>query len=177
MKKIRIGGDQDLTFNNEVKENGNNLQPKKFPLIVVLLIIICIGIIIAGVMMRNNSKQTETGGLFSFLNKNKIETQKNFKIGKNKIVKSIFNSEFESFIGTNSKGATEWAFDDVAQHNTKAILENGKIVTLVFDGQSITDPAELRESKRKLISGTQYEKYIEYDNEGYVAKVIIETIK
>ena len=93
-----------------------------------------------------------------------------------KVQTDSFNVPFENWSGTQYGSRIRESFDEIMQNNTKATGENGRIVTLVFNGKSMTDPAEMGESKKELNDRYKYEKYVEYDSEGYVNKVVIEEL-
>lgn len=92
--------------------------------------------------------------------------------------KKSFNYTFETYQGTESKTATGWQIDKVIQNNK---TNNEHLVEVVFDGVSYgTDSDKIKEIKNSLrdFNGYKiqyYEISLDYDDNGYVNKVTIET--
>lgn len=92
--------------------------------------------------------------------------------------KKSFNYTFETYQGTESKTATGWQIDKVIQNNK---TNNEHLVEVVFDGVSYgTDSEKIKEIKNSLrdFNGYKiqyYEISLDYDDNGYVNKVTIET--
>lgn len=92
--------------------------------------------------------------------------------------KKSFNYTFETYQGTESKTATGWQIDKVIQNNK---TNNEHLVEVVFDGTSYgTDSDKIKEIKNSLrdFNGYKiqyYEISLDYDDNGYVYKVTIET--
>ena len=92
--------------------------------------------------------------------------------------KESFNYTFEKYQGTESKAATGWQIDEVIQNNK---TNNEHLIEVVFDGTSYgTDPNKIKEIKNSLrnFNGYEIQHYeisLDYDDNGYVNKVTIET--
>ena len=92
--------------------------------------------------------------------------------------KESFNYTFEKYQGTESKAATGWQIDEAIQNNK---TNNEHLIEVVFDGTSYgTDPNKIKEIKNSLrnFNGYEIQHYeisLDYDDNGYVNKVTIET--
>ncbi len=92
--------------------------------------------------------------------------------------KKSFNSTFETYQGTEGGTVTGWQIDKVIQNNK---TNNEHLVEVVFDGVSYgTDSDKIKEIKNSLrdFNGYKiqyYEISLDYDDNGYVNKVTIET--
>ena len=84
--------------------------------------------------------------------------------------KSMFNIHLENDGGTKNAFFLESTLDDIIQSNKT----HDRKVTLVFEGKETTDEKEIIDIKHSL-SGT-YEVSINYDDKGYVNKIIVEKI-
>jgi len=85
--------------------------------------------------------------------------------------KNMFNIHLEHQGGTKSAFFLESTLDDIIQSNKT----HNRKVALVFEGKETTDEKEIIDIKHSL-SGT-YEVSINYDDKGYVNKIIVEKIK
>lgn len=85
--------------------------------------------------------------------------------------KSMFNIHLENDGGTKNAFFLESTLDDIIQSNKT----HNRKVALVFEGKETTDEKEIIDIKHSL-SGT-YEVSINYDDKGYVNKIIVEKIK
>lgn len=92
--------------------------------------------------------------------------------------KSKFNSDFEFYQGTKGGTATGKQVDNVIKNNKK---NDEHLIEVIFDGVSYgTDSGKIKEIKNSLkdFNGYRLQEYeisIDYDNNGYVNKVTIET--
>lgn len=104
----------------------------------------------------------------------KQEMEENEK--KNKI--NSFNRTFETWSGTRTKGSVGFLIDDAITNNQK---NKEHLIEFVFDGNSYgTDPNSIRNIKNNLKDFNnykiqEYEVILDYNTEGYVYKVTIET--
>ncbi len=95
---------------------------------------------------------------------------------KNKI--DSFNGNFETWSGTQTKGAVGFIIDDAITNNQK---NKEHLIEFVFDGNSYgTDPNSIRSIKNNLKDFNNhkiqyYEVILDYNTEGYIYKVTIET--
>lgn len=92
--------------------------------------------------------------------------------------KDSFNSKFEFYQGTNGGTAVGMEIDKIVENNKK---NTTKLIEVIFDGTSYgTDAENIRKIKNSLkdFNGyklQQYEVSLDYDTNGYVNKVTIET--
>lgn len=105
------------------------------------------------------------------INKEQEEYHKNFS-------KDSFNSTFEMNQGTKSGMFAKSQVDNVVKNNKK---DKEHLIEVVFDGTSYgTDPLNIQNIKNKLqeFNGYKFQEYeisLDYDDNGYVNKVTIET--
>ena len=85
--------------------------------------------------------------------------------------KSSFNFQFSLVSGTKDAFFVNTTLDKIIESNNT----HGRKVALVFDGKETTDKSEILEIKHSL-SGT-YKVSINYDDEGYVSKIVLEKLE
>ena len=106
----------------------------------------------------------------------KIEQQQKENEKKREI--NSFNSDFEFYQGTEGGTSTSYQIDNVIKSNKK---NADHLVEVIFDGVSYgTDTEKIKEIKNSLknFNGYKlqyYEISIDYDDNGYVNKITIET--
>lgn len=94
------------------------------------------------------------------------------------ISKNSFNSTFEFYQGTKGGTATGMAIDKIVENNKKNTTQ---LIEVIFDNTTYgTDAENIRKIKNNLkdFNGyklQQYEISLDYDTNGYVNKVTIET--
>lgn len=92
--------------------------------------------------------------------------------------KSSFNNMHEFYAGTQGGSATGLEVDEIIKSNKKS---SEHLIEVIFDGTSYgTDPDKIKEIKGMLKSFNgyklqNYEISVDYDENGYVNKVTIET--
>lgn len=86
--------------------------------------------------------------------------------------KNSFNSSIESYVGTNGALFTRNVLDKVMTNNKK---EERKI-TVRYENVETQDEAEIREIKKDFDTFDDFEIYVEYDEIGFINKVIIEKL-
>lgn len=86
--------------------------------------------------------------------------------------KNSFNSSIESYIGTNGSSSTRNVLDKVMTNNKK---EERKI-TVKYGNIETQNEAEIREIKKDFDTFDDFEVYVEYDEIGFINKVIIEKL-
>lgn len=92
--------------------------------------------------------------------------------------KESFNSTFETYQGSEGGTVTGWQIDKIIKNNK---TNNEHLIEVVFDGTSYgTDSDKIKEIKNSLrdFNGYKiqyYEISLDYDDNGYVYKVTIET--
>ena len=105
------------------------------------------------------------------INKEQEEYHENFS-------KDSFNSTFEMNQGTKSGMFAKSQVDNIIKNNKK---DKEHLIEVVFDGTSYgTDPSNISNVKNKLqeFNGYKFQEYeisLDYDDNGYVNKVTIET--
>ena len=105
------------------------------------------------------------------INKEQEEYHENFS-------KDSFNSTFEMYQGTKSGMFAKSQVDNVVKNNKK---DKEHLIEVIFDGTSYgTDPSNISNVKNKLqeFNGYKFQEYeisLDYDDNGYVNKVTIET--
>ena len=105
------------------------------------------------------------------INKEQEEYHENFN-------KDSFNSTFEMNQGTKSGMFAKSQVDNVVKNNKK---DKEHLIEVIFDGTSYgTDPSNISNIKNKLqeFNGYKFQEYeisLDYDDNGYVNKVTIET--
>lgn len=90
-----------------------------------------------------------------------------------------FNRDFEVWVGTENIDGTSLQIDAVIKNNKK---NSSHLIEVVFDGTSYgTDPSSIQSIKNSLSRWTAdnhiqyYEVSADYDNNGYINRVTIET--
>lgn len=105
------------------------------------------------------------------INKEQEEYHENFS-------KDSFNSTFEMNQGTKSGMFAKSQVDNIIKNNKK---DKEHLIEVIFDGTSYgTDPSNISNVKNKLqeFNGNKFQEYeisLDYDDNGYVNKVTIET--
>lgn len=105
------------------------------------------------------------------INKEQEEYHENFN-------KDSFNSTFEMNQGTKSGMFAKSQVDNIIKNNKK---DKEHLIEVVFDGTTYgTDPSNISNVKNKLqeFNGYKFQEYeisLDYDDNGYVNKVTIET--
>ena len=88
-----------------------------------------------------------------------------------KAKKDSFNFQFINDNGTKSAFFLESTLDEIIQSNKT----KDRLVTLVFDGKETTEESEIIKIKHSLAGN--YEVSFDYDNDGYINKIIVNKIK
>lgn len=88
--------------------------------------------------------------------------------------KRVHNMFFEARTGTKATIFVKSILDEINTINKK---NTGHIVTLVYNNTTTTDETKIKDIKHSLEEWGEYEVSIEYDDAGYVNKVILEDIK
>lgn len=90
-----------------------------------------------------------------------------------------FNRDFEIWVGTETENGTSLQIDKVIKNNKK---NSSHLIEVVFDGTSYgTDPSSIQSIKNSLSTWTadnhlqHYEVSADYDSNGYINRVTIET--
>jgi Na+-transporting methylmalonyl-CoA/oxaloacetate decarboxylase gamma subunit len=100
--------------------------------------------------------------------KEKAETEE--KEWKEQINKSQFNFDFEYESGTKNAFFLKSTFDKIVRSNKT----NDRKISLVFNGTETTEESEIINIKQSLDGN--YEVSINYDDTGYINKIIVDKI-
>ena len=102
--------------------------------------------------------------------KEKEKAEKENKEFEETINKNQFNFEFEHENGTKNAFFLKNTFDKIVRSNNK----NDRKVSLVFNGTEITEESEIINIKQSLDG--DYEVSLNYDDDGYINKIIVDKI-
>lgn len=150
---------------NTKKNTGNR------KIILIIAIIIFIGSLVTLTYRIGTTIKTKIADI-------KEEEKKQQEKEKAEQEKEIFNDNFEAWQGTRGASVTGWEIDRVVENNKK---NASHLIEVIFDGTSYgTDAENIRKIKNSLKNwdGFElkfYEISLDYDNNGYVNKVTIET--
>ena len=166
----------------EKKEKQPKKERKWLLWVLVLLLIVSITALLIRVNLErekeNDEAKNNIGGIFNNIINPDIdgifnkfeEIEDKVQAGSDKF---SHNSRFENSTGTKSKIFVENILDDIISVNKKNI---GLTVTLVYKTISTTDEAEIKTIKYGLDDFVDYEVSVEYGDDGYVNKVILEEV-
>ena len=182
-----------LEDNKNMKKQDNK-QPRKIILyIVIIIFIVSLGTLLyrvgSDIKLKVDARNEEIQKLKDEEKKKQQEIEDKIKEQQEKIEQqqkenekkreiNSFNSDFEFYQGTVGGTSTRNQIDNVIKSNKK---NNNHLVEVIFDGVSYgTDPDKIKEIKDSLkdFNGYKlqyYEISIDYDNNGYVNKITIET--
>lgn len=113
---------------------------------------------------NNTNKTLEAEKIFEGNNNEAKEQQENFK-------KDAFNNGFELYGGTESGSLVKVLIDKIITNNK---TQEDKIITVIWEGENITDTEKLKNIKRNFDDFTDYEVSFEYDENGYIYQAEIE---
>lgn len=165
----------NLTNDNldiESKKSISKPQKKERKWLLYFLVVVLIASIITLVIRINLQKEEEKAnnknstGIFSIFTDmfSSIES-----IGGSR----MHNINFENSTGTRAAIFVKSTLDDIISVNKK---DKAHMVTLIYNDIVTTDEEKIKEVKYSLKSENDYEVSIEYDDDGYVNKVILEDI-
>lgn len=145
-------------MNKDVQEE---LQPRRWLLVVLILIAIVISVVLINkVVMDKKAEKNEEGGIFDI-----------FKDTTSKINTSSFNSDFEMYKGTEYGSSVSRLLDEVITNNKK---NKERLVRVVYENTETTDPTEIKDLKKKFDTWDKLEVSLDYDDEGFVYLITIE---
>ncbi len=182
-----------LEDNKNIKKQDNK-QPRKIILyIVIIIFIVSLGTLLyrvgSDIKLKVDTRNEEIQKLKDEAKKKQQEVENKIKEQQEKIEQqqkenekkreiNSFNSDFEFYQGTVGGTSTRNQIDNVIKSNKK---NADHLVEVIFDGVSYgTDPDKIKEIKDSLkdFNGYKlqyYEISIDYDDNGYVNKITIET--
>ena len=151
-----------------IDTNDYEVRPRKWLLVVLVIIAIVIVIVLANkFVMDKKAKDNDNKGIFGIFGNIFDE-----EINMGDFDKSSFNSKFEMRTGTQYGSFVSSLLDDVITNN-KTNKEH--MIEIVFGEVNTTDSNEIKNMKQNLKTISQYEVSLDYDQNGYVNKVTIET--
>ena len=164
---------EDLNINIKLDDNvkdvintsfGTVNKASKFMFVPIFIFIIAFSLILfIGIRSINRSRNNSE--------ENKKQQQENINKQQEEVKKDIFNFQFVNDNGTKSAFLLESTLDEIIQSNK---LYNRK-VTLVYNGKETTDETEIIDIKHSLEG--DYEVSLDYDSEGFIYKIRVDTIK
>ena len=165
LDSINNNNTNSITSSNVIIDD--EVRPRKW--LLVVLIIIAIGLVIFLLNGYVTDKKTEDKkGFFDlFGGVNELFND----IGFNK---SSFNTSFEFSTGTKKGASVSSLLDDVITNNK---TNKKHVITVIFGDLNSSDPNEIKNSKKNIDNFNDYEVSLDYDDEGYVNTVTIETIE
>lgn len=154
----------NATSSNVVIDDG--VRPRKW--LLVVLIIIVIGLVIFLLNgYATNKKSDEEKFLDFFGGFSDLFDVEDFD-------KSSFNTSFEFGSGTKMGASVSSLLDDIITNNKK---NKEHIITVIFGDLNSNNPNEIKNAKRNIDSFNSYEVSLDYDKNGYVNTITIETIE
>lgn len=179
---------------NKSMKKQDNKQPRKIILYIVIIIFIAsLGTLLyrvgSDIKLKVDARNEEIQKLKDKAKKKQQEIEDKIKEQQEKIEQqqkenekkreiNSFNSDFEFYQGTEGGTSTSYQIDNVIKSNKK---NADHLVEVIFDGVSYgTDTEKIKEIKNSLknFNGYKlqyYEISIDYDDNGYVNKITIET--
>lgn len=184
------------------KESAEQIKPKKerkyllYILVLVLIAAIVTLVIRINIQKEQDKAEGKNTGIFSIfdgffdgfneasqsmqsqyqqnVDKMNQEHQNRVEQMNKETEKRTHNTYFENSTGTEPTLFVESTLDKIISVNKK---NTGHTVTLVYNNIVTTDETEIKNIKHSLVDFSEYEVSIEYDDDGYVNKVILEDIK
>ena len=164
---------EDLNINIKLDDNvkdvintsfGTVNKASKFMFVPIFIFVIAFSLILfIGIRSINRSRNNSE--------ENKKQQEENINKQQEEVKKDIFNFQFVNDNGTKSAFLLESTLDEIIQSNK---LYNRK-VTLVYNGKETTDETEIINIKHSLEG--DYEVSLDYDSEGFIYKIRVDTIK
>ena len=163
---------EDLNVNIKLDDNvkevlntslGNFNHMSKFMFIPIIISII-IALLIVYFGFINTSKNTKT------IEENQKQIEENINKQQENVKKEVFNFQFANDNGTKSAFFLQSTLDEIIQSNK---IYARKVI-LVFNGEETTNESEIINIKHSL-DGI-YEVSLNYDDDGYINKIIVNTI-
>ena len=164
---------EDLNINIKLDDNvkdvintsfGTVNKASKFMFVPIFIFVIAFSLILfIGIRSINRSRNNSE--------ENKKQQEENINKQQEEVKKDVFNFQFVNDNGTKSAFLLESTLDEIIQSNK---LYNRK-VTLVYNGKETTDETEIINIKHSLEG--DYEVSLDYDSEGFIYKIRVDTIK
>lgn len=186
--------DINILTNDELSLEGNKhenkVEPKKKDnsnrkIILYIVIIIFVASLATLVYRVGSDIKEKSDAVKEEMNKAKEEAKRKQEEAEQEMKqkelerkKESFNSTFETYQGSEGGTVTGWQIDKIIKNNK---TNNEHLIEVVFDGVSYgTDSEKIKGIKNSLknFDGYElqyYEISLDYDDNGYVNKVTIET--
>ena len=168
--KYKLNDDVNVNINiDDVMKNAIDTRAvvaKRFSKIMIItvmfFIIIFCTIVFMSIKTFRSIKEEE--------DKSRIEYEQKAKEQEEESKRYSFNFQFTGDNGTQDAFFLESTLDEIIQSNKT----NDRLVTLVFEGKEVTDESEIIEFKHSLDG--KYEVSFNYDDDGYIDKIIVDKI-
>lgn len=170
----------------QIKKN-NNEGGRKFILYILIIIFIASVVtlsyrIASSIKERNDAikeeLKKEKEAMENEIKNQQESVQKQMEESKNQIAKEKFNGDYEFWSGSQTSTPVSNIIDSAVANNKK---NTEHLIEFIFDGTSYgTSPESIKTIKSNLkdfegYNIQYYEVSLDYDNDGYVNKVTIET--
>ena len=161
----------------EIKNETNKIsvdEPKPRRWLLVLLIVIALIIVVIllnKIVIDKQEKEknnSNSWGIFEVFRK------MGFGEMKSDFDKNSFNSDFTFYVGTKYGSNVSDLIDEIITNN-KTNKEH--LITVVYNNEDITDLTKIKNIKNELSEWNQYEVSEDYDDDGYINKITIESKK
>ena len=130
---------------------------------VIIFVIVFVLIIYFGFINTSRSEKT--------IDNNQKQIEEKINKQQEKVKKDMFNFQFINDNGTKSAFFLESTLDEIIQSNKTY----DRKVMLVFNGTETTNESEIIDIKHSLDG--KYEVSLNYDEDGYINKIIVDKIK
>lgn len=161
----------------EIKNETNKIsvdEPKPRRWLLVLLIVIALIIVVIllnKIVIDKQEKEknnTNSWGIFEVFRKMGVGEM------KSGFDKNSFNSDFTFYIGTKYGSNVSNLIDKIITNN-KTNKEH--LITVIYNNENLTDSTKIKNIKNELSEWNQYEVSEDYDDDGYINKITIESKK
>lgn len=139
------------------------LKPRRWLLVILVILAIVISTLLINKLVINhkNKDNKKTWGIFEIF---KTDTKDSYKV-------KSFNNKLEIYKGNKFGSSLSSLLDEIVTINKK---EDHKIV-VIFEEKEFTDPTEIKNIKNDLDTWDNYDVSFDYDEDGYINKVEIDT--
>lgn len=161
----------------EIKNETNKIsvdEPKPRRWLLVLLIVIALIIVVIllnKIVIDKQEKEknnTNSWGIFEVFRKMEVGEM------KSDFDKNSFNSDFTFYVGTKYGSNVSNLIDKIITNN-KTNKEH--LITVIYNNENLTDSTKIKNIKNELSEWNQYEVSEDYDDDGYINKITIESKK